>query len=125
VSGPLLRVEDLTIAMGRQAVVEEVSFEIAPGEMLGLVGESGCGKTVTALAIMQLVPNPPGRITGGRISYGGRDLVQLDAESLRRLRGDRIGMIFQEPMTSLASRRPGGRSTAIRTSFRAGSASAP
>jgi oligopeptide/dipeptide ABC transporter ATP-binding protein len=100
-SGPLLRVEDLTIAMGRQAVVEEVSFEIAPGEMLGLVGESGCGKTVTALAIMQLVPTPPGRITGGRISYGGRDLVQLDAESLRRLRGDRIGMIFQEPMTSL------------------------
>jgi oligopeptide/dipeptide ABC transporter ATP-binding protein len=97
----LLRVENLTIAMGRQAVVEEVSFEIAPGEMLGLVGESGCGKTVTALAVMQLVPDPPGRIAAGRILYGGKDLVQLDAESLRKLRGDRIGMIFQEPMTSL------------------------
>ncbi|MDQ4135183.1 MAG: ATP-binding cassette domain-containing protein, partial [Pseudomonadota bacterium] len=87
--------------MGAAPVVEAVSFALRPGEMLGLVGESGCGKTVTALSILKLVPRPPGRISGGRILFRGRDLLALEGEALRRLRGDRIGMIFQEPMTSL------------------------
>jgi oligopeptide/dipeptide ABC transporter ATP-binding protein len=69
--------------------------------MLGLVGESGCGKTVTALSIMRLFPEPPFRVAGGRILFAGQDLLGQDREALRRLRGDRIGMIFQEPMTSL------------------------
>jgi oligopeptide/dipeptide ABC transporter ATP-binding protein len=98
---PLLSVENLSIAMAGAPVVEAVSFALDPGEMLGLVGESGCGKTVTALSLLQLVPHPPGRITGGRVLFRGRDLLALDGDELRRLRGDRIGMIFQEPMTSL------------------------
>jgi oligopeptide/dipeptide ABC transporter ATP-binding protein len=97
----LLTVENLSIAMGGQPVVEAVSFALQPGEMMGLVGESGCGKTVTALSIMQLIPRPPGRLIGGRILFRGEDLLTLKGEALRRLRGDRIGMIFQEPMTSL------------------------
>ena len=97
----LLSVENLSIAMGGKPVVEAVSFALRPGEMMGLVGESGCGKTVTALSMMQLIPHPPGRITGGRIVFKGQDLLRLEGEALRRLRGDRIGMIFQEPMTSL------------------------
>jgi oligopeptide/dipeptide ABC transporter ATP-binding protein len=97
----LLSVESLSLAMAGRPVVEDVSFTLAPGEMLGLVGESGCGKTVTALSIMRLVPEPPARVTGGRILFEGQDLLRLDAEALRRIRGDRIGMIFQEPMTSL------------------------
>lgn len=98
---PLLSVENLSLAMAGQPVVEDVSFALAPGEMLGLVGESGCGKTVTALSIMRLVPEPPGRVTGGRILFEGDDLLRLGPDALRRIRGDRIGMIFQEPMTSL------------------------
>jgi len=98
---PLLAVDSLTVAMGTTPVLEEVSFQIAPGETLGLVGESGCGKSVTALSIMRLLPNPPGRITGGRILFDGIDMLSLDLAALRAIRGDRIGMIFQEPMTSL------------------------
>jgi oligopeptide/dipeptide ABC transporter ATP-binding protein len=100
-SGDLLSVENLTVCMGGRAVVEDVSFALRPGESLGLVGESGCGKTVTALALLRLVPEPPGRIAGGRIVLEGEDLMALDPRALRRLRGDRIAMIFQEPMTSL------------------------
>jgi oligopeptide/dipeptide ABC transporter ATP-binding protein len=98
---PLLSVRDLSMTIGGTPVVENVSFQLMPGEMLGLVGESGCGKTVTALSIMRLFPEPPGRITGGQILFEGRDLLAQDQDSLRRIRGDRIGMIFQEPMTSL------------------------
>jgi oligopeptide/dipeptide ABC transporter ATP-binding protein len=98
---PLLAVEDLTVAMGKTPVLEDVSFRIAPGETLGLVGESGCGKSVTALSIMRLLPNPPARILGGRILFDGTDMLSLDIAALRAIRGDRIGMIFQEPMTSL------------------------
>src|SRR5262245_30986054 len=98
---PLLAVESLSVAMGATPVLEDVSFSIAPGETLGLVGESGCGKSVTALSIMRLLPNPPGRITAGRILFDGADMTALDIAALRRIRGDRIGMIFQEPMTSL------------------------
>jgi peptide/nickel transport system ATP-binding protein len=83
------------------AVVEDVGFDIAPGETLGLVGESGCGKTVSSLAVMGLIPRANGRITGGSVRFEGRDLLQIEAEELRQVRGDRIAMIFQEPMTSL------------------------
>jgi len=98
---PLLSVERLDVTMRGIPVLEDVSFQIAPGETLGLVGESGCGKSVTALSIMRLLPNPPGRIAGGRILFDGIDMTALDAAGLRAIRGDRIGMIFQEPMTSL------------------------
>jgi oligopeptide/dipeptide ABC transporter ATP-binding protein len=98
---PLLAVEGLSVAMDGVPVLRDVSFSIAPGETLGLVGESGCGKSVTALSIMRLLPDPPGRITGGRILFDGVDMTTLDITALRAIRGDRIGMIFQEPMTSL------------------------
>src|SRR5581483_11632938 len=75
--------------------------DIAEGETVALVGESGCGKSVTALSIMQLVAPPAGRIVGGRIVFKGRDLLTLDDEAMRRVRGREIAMIFQEPMTSL------------------------
>ena len=81
--------------------VDGVSLSIEAGEVLAVVGESGCGKSVTAASILGLVPNPPGRIVGGSIRFEGRELVGLPARDMRALRGDRIGMIFQEPMTSL------------------------
>jgi len=86
---------------GEFPAVDGISFSIDPGRTLGIVGESGCGKSVTALSIMGLVPQPPGRIAGGEILFDGVDLLQLSAAALRELRGDRISMIFQEPMTSL------------------------
>jgi oligopeptide/dipeptide ABC transporter ATP-binding protein len=100
-SAAVLQVANLTIALKGLALVEDVSFEIAAGETLGLVGESGCGKSVTALAIQRLLPSPPLEIAAGRIQFSGRDLASLDAAALRRVRGGEIGMIFQEPMTSL------------------------
>ena len=78
-----------------------MSFALDAGRTLGIVGESGCGKSVTALSIMGLVPQPPGRIAGGEILFEGRDLLKLTAAQMRELRGDRISMIFQEPMSSL------------------------
>ncbi len=81
--------------------VDDVSFDLSPGKTLGIVGESGCGKSVTSLSIMRLIPNPPGRITGGQILYQGRDLLRLTPEEMRKVRGNEISMIFQEPMTSL------------------------
>ena len=81
--------------------VEAVDLSIAPGETLGLVGESGCGKSVTTLAVVGLVPSPPGRVVAGEVRFLGRDLLQADPETLRRIRGREIGMIFQEPMTAL------------------------
>jgi oligopeptide/dipeptide ABC transporter ATP-binding protein len=98
---PLLVVDDLTLAIADRPVVENLSFALMPGEMLGLVGESGCGKTVTALSVTRLLPEPPARVEAGRILFEGRDLLALDGAELRRIRGGRIGMIFQEPMTSL------------------------
>ena len=99
-----LQVEDLRVAFatdgGDLAAVDGVSFALQAGRTLGLVGESGCGKSVTALSLLGLVP-PPGHITGGRISYGGDDLLELTEPELTALRGKRIGMIFQEPMTAL------------------------
>jgi len=83
------------------AAVDGVSFSLAPGETLGIVGESGCGKSVTSLSIMRLVPSPPGRIAGGEIRLEGRNLLDLPEAEMRAVRGDAISMIFQEPMTSL------------------------
>jgi peptide/nickel transport system ATP-binding protein len=81
--------------------VDDVSFSVRRGETLAIVGESGCGKSVTALSVMRLVPNPPGRIVGGSIALEGIDLLGLDESEMRQIRGNRISMIFQEPMTSL------------------------
>lgn len=81
--------------------VDQVSFKLHEGETLGLVGESGCGKSVTALSIMRLVPDPPGRIVGGTVEFMGRDLLKLRESEMKQIRGQSIGMIFQEPMTSL------------------------
>jgi peptide/nickel transport system ATP-binding protein len=81
--------------------VDDVSFTIETGETLGLVGESGCGKTVTANSIMRLVPIPPGRIAGGEILFDGIDILKLPTSEMRKVRGNKISMIFQEPMTSL------------------------
>ena len=101
----LIRVENLkTYFQVRGEVlkaVDDVSFRIRPGETLGLVGESGCGKSVTASTIMGLVPIPPGFIAGGRIEFDGLDLVTLPESKMKKIRGNRISMIFQEPMTSL------------------------
>ncbi len=99
-----LRVEFAVDSAGRRAAVravDGVSLALQAGRTLGLVGESGCGKSVTALAIMGLVPQPPGRIAGGRVSFEGEDLLRAPPERLRELRGERMAMIFQEPMTSL------------------------
>ncbi len=103
---PLLQVEDLSTYFSTDAgvarAVDGVSFSIEPGETLGIVGESGCGKTVTSLSIMGLIANPPGRIiAGSSIRFRGRELVDLPEKDMRRIRGNRIAMIFQEPMTSL------------------------
>ena len=81
--------------------VGDVSFDLGYGETLGLVGESGCGKSVTALSIARLVPDPPGRIVSGEITFDGIDLLKLDADEMRHLRGKEIGFIFQDPLTSL------------------------
>src|SRR5262245_55024301 len=81
--------------------VDGVTFAIFPGEVVGLVGESGSGKTVTALSVLRLVPDPPGKIVDGAIVYKGRDLLKLSGEEMRKVRGNEISMIFQEPMTSL------------------------
>ena len=81
--------------------VDNVSITIAPGQTLGLVGESGCGKSVTAHSIMRLIPQPPGKIVGGKILFDGKDLVTASEKQMRKVRGNRISMIFQEPMTSL------------------------
>jgi oligopeptide/dipeptide ABC transporter ATP-binding protein len=97
----VLRVEGLSLRLRDAFLTQDVSFSLAPGEMLGLVGESGCGKSVTALSIMGLLPNPPIAIGAGRILFEGQDLVGLSNDGFRALRGNRIGMIFQEPMTSL------------------------
>jgi oligopeptide/dipeptide ABC transporter ATP-binding protein len=102
---PLLQVRDLSVEFatdeGRVRAVDGISFTVAPGETVALVGESGCGKTVTGLALLGLIPQPPGRIASGSILFDGRDLLTLSEPELRRMRGSQISMIFQEPMTAL------------------------
>ena len=104
VQQPLLSVEHLTtvfdLPAGPVPAVDDVTFEIRPGEILGLVGESGCGKSVTALSIMRLV-QPPGRIAKGSVQFRGRDLLPLSESAMREVRGADIALIFQEPMTAL------------------------
>jgi peptide/nickel transport system ATP-binding protein len=101
----IVAIEDLKVWFasrdGLTRAVDGVSFDVRRGETLGLVGESGCGKSVTAMTMLRLVPSPPSVIAGGRIRYGGVDLLELDEEGIRRLRGNEISMIFQDPMTSL------------------------
>lgn len=101
----LLKLEDLQTYFytddGIVKAVDRVTFEINKGETLGVVGESGCGKSVTSLSIMRLIPNPPGKIAGGRILFEGEDLVTKSDAEMRKIRGNEISMIFQEPMTSL------------------------
>ena len=102
---PLLEVDGLkTWFYTRDGViraVDGVSFSVMPGETLAVVGESGCGKSVTSLSILRLIASPPGRIVAGRLGFEGRDLLALSEAGMRELRGNRISMIFQEPMTSL------------------------
>jgi len=101
----LLAVEGLSVAFdteqGERRVVEDVSFRVGAGETVGLVGESGCGKSVTAMSIMRLLPSPPARAFAGEIIFEGSNLLSLPLEAMRSVRGNRIGMVFQEPMTSL------------------------
>ena len=97
----VLALESLSLSAGPLAITADVSLSIAAGEMVGLVGESGCGKSVTAQSIMRLLPEPQISIAGGRIMFGGRDLAQASAREMRDVRGRAIGMIFQEPMSSL------------------------
>ena len=99
----LLRVRDLSISFHGDEVVEAVrniSFDIAPGETVGLVGESGSGKSVTAMAILQILPEDTARYASGSIRFRGTELLGADRQALRPIRGNRISMIFQEPMSS-------------------------
>jgi peptide/nickel transport system ATP-binding protein len=104
-TAPLLEVRRLktrfSLEEGPVLAVDDVSFSIPPGGTLGVVGESGCGKSVTALSIMRLVPEPPGKVVGGEVRFKGRDLLALPEGEMRRIRGNQLSMIFQEPMTSL------------------------
>ncbi len=102
---PLLSLKDLRVEFdtrhGRVTALSGVSLDVMPGETLGIVGESGCGKSITALAMMGLIPNPPGHVTEGSITFDGEDITRASNRRLRQLRGRDIAMIFQEPMTSL------------------------
>src|SRR5579859_5752757 len=104
-NGPILAVENLATAFRSggawHRAVRDVSFTVGRNETLAIVGESGCGKSVTALSIMGLLPPANSRIEAGHIRFDGHDLVGLDEEAMRKLRGNRMSMIFQEPMTSL------------------------
>src|SRR5690606_26153653 len=102
---PLLEVRDLTTRFrtdrGMVTAVDRVSFDLAGGETMAIVGESGSGKSVTALSILRLIPSPPGEIVTGQVLFDGQDLLRLEEAGMRSIRGNRIAMIFQEPMTSL------------------------
>src|SRR4030042_1153189 len=100
----LLSIQGLSVSFftedGVAKAVQDVSFKIKKGKTFALVGESGCGKSVSALAIMRLIPSPPGDIVAGDITYGEESLLQLSEKKMRSIRGNKIAMIFQEPMTS-------------------------
>jgi peptide/nickel transport system ATP-binding protein len=115
-STKLLEIENLSVHFhtpeGIARAVDGVSFHLDAGETIGLVGESGCGKSVTSLSILGLIPSPPGEIESGKIKFGGHNLLDCEAERLRKIRGHEISMIFQEPMTSLNPVLPIGRQVA-------------
>ena len=102
---PLLEVKNLKTQFFTQdgivRAVDDISFYVMPGETLGIVGESGCGKSMTGLSIMRLIPNPPGKIVNGEVVFNGRDVIKMSEEQVRSIRGNDIAMIFQDPMTSL------------------------
>ena len=104
-SNSILQVENLVTAFdtdaGRMTAVDGISFEVPRGKTLGIVGESGCGKSVTAFSITRLLPQPHGKVLGGSIRFEGRDLAALPVEEMQKIRGNDISMIFQEPMTAL------------------------
>ena len=110
---PLLEIKDLTVQfdteVGPLTAVNGVSLSVHEGEVLGVVGESGCGKSVTAMSILRLIPRPPGRFVNGEIVFKGRDLLSVPINELRHIRGKDIGMIFQEPMTALSPLKRVGR----------------
>ncbi|MCJ2513624.1 MAG: ATP-binding cassette domain-containing protein, partial [Candidatus Thermoplasmatota archaeon] len=101
----LLKIEDLKTYFytyeGVVKAVNGINLQINKGETLGLVGESGCGKSITALSILRLIPSPPGKIINGKIIFEGKNLLELNDKEMRKIRGKKISMIFQEPMTSL------------------------
>ncbi|MGI5836566.1 MAG: ATP-binding cassette domain-containing protein, partial [Chloroflexota bacterium] len=101
--GRLLEVSDLRTYFYTQdgvvKAVNGVSYTLDEGETLGLVGESGCGKSVSALSIMRLIPQPPGKVVGGQVMFQGRDLLKVSEDEMRKVRGKEIAMIFQDPMT--------------------------
>ncbi len=101
----VLEIRDLCVefqtAEGIVRAVDHLNYTLHKGEKLGIVGESGSGKSVSSLGMLQLTPNPPGKITGGEILYKGRDLIKLSEREMQKIRGNEISMIFQEPMTSL------------------------
>ncbi|WP_219415786.1 ABC transporter ATP-binding protein [Pseudonocardia nigra] len=105
VMGPVLSIRDLTVEFttptGTVHAVTEVSLDVHPGEVVGVVGESGCGKTATLLGGMRLLPEPPARIVGGEVLLHGRDLLRMSRRELRRVRGREVGVVFQDPLTSL------------------------
>src|SRR3990172_6097428 len=102
---PLLQVRDLKTYFftddGVVKAVDGISYDVEQGETLGLVGESGCGKSVPALSVLRLIASPPGKIVGGEVLFDGEDLLKLDDDEIRHVRGNKIAMVFQEPMTSL------------------------
>src|SRR5438874_7549869 len=104
-SQPLLELRDLNVAFnterGQIRPVRDVSYSIFPGQTMSVVGESGCGKSVTALTILRLIPMPPGQILSGQVLLNGCDLVKIPEREMRSVRGKEIAMIFQEPLTSL------------------------
>ncbi len=103
--GTLLQVKDLRTQFFTQDgvvnAVNGISYELGEGETLGIVGESGCGKSVGVLSVMRLIPQPPGKIVGGEVIFGGRDLLKIDEAEMRQVRGNKMAMVFQDPMTSL------------------------
>ncbi|MBT6056405.1 MAG: ABC transporter ATP-binding protein, partial [Gammaproteobacteria bacterium] len=115
-SDALLSVDNLITEFetdeGRVRAVDDISFSVQPGETLGIVGESGWGKSVTALSIMRLLPQPMGQIVGGEIKLNGEDLTKLKLSQMEKIRGNKIGMVFQEPMTALNPVHPVGRQLA-------------
>ena len=102
---PLLEIRNLSVAFevdeGEVQALDGVTLDVSQGQTLGVVGESGCGKSVTALSVMRLLPKPMGKVLSGDISFMGQDLLSLSPDEMREIRGNEIGMIFQEPMNAL------------------------